>query len=91
MSVMGPDGKIFKSDGNWWSPYGDTDKEIKKNMRLGKMPNAPDVICIRPKHITGSRKKDKKLLDMLGSIGALAGPAKEEYDNKILSKKINKI
>ena len=32
MSVMGPDGKILQPGGGWWSPYGDTDEEIQKNM-----------------------------------------------------------
>lgn len=80
MSVMGPDGKIMQSDGGWWSPYGDTDEEIQKNMRVGEMPNAPDVVRVGPWHFTGSEKGDEKLHDFLGSIGALGGRAKEEYD-----------
>ena len=28
MSVMSADGKIYGSNGSWWSPYGDTDEEI---------------------------------------------------------------
>ena len=35
MSVMGPDGKILQPGGGWWSPYGDTDEEIQKNMKTG--------------------------------------------------------
>ena len=80
MSVMGPDGKILKPGGGWWSPYGDTDEEIQKNMRVNKMPNAPDVVRINPGHFTGSKRGDEELHDFLGSIGALGGQAKEEYD-----------
>lgn len=64
----------------WWSPYGDTDAEIKKNIKARKMPNAPDVIKINsPRHLTGTQKGDDALFDMLGSIGALAGEAEESY------------
>jgi len=82
MSVMGPDGKILQPGGGWWSPYGDTDEEIQKNMRDNKMPNAPDVVRINPGYFTGSKTGDEKLHDFLGSIGALGGQAKEEYDKK---------
>lgn len=82
MSVMGPDGKILQPGGSWWSPYGNADEEIKKNMRVNKMPNAPDVVCVSPRYFTGSKKGDKGLKDFLGSIGALGGQAKEEYDKK---------
>ena len=81
MSVMGPDGKIQGATG-WWSPYGDTDEEIQKNMKTGHMPNAPDVVRINPGYFTGSKKGDEGLRDFLGSIGALGGQAKEEYDKK---------
>jgi hypothetical protein len=82
MSVMGPDGKILQPGGGWWSPYGDTDEEIQKNMRANKMPNAPDVIRINPGTFTGSKAGDEELHDFLGSIGALGGLAKEEYEKK---------
>ena len=82
MSVMGPDGKIMQSGGGWWSPYGDTDEEIRKNMRSNKMPNAPDVVRINPGYFTGSKKGDETLKDFLGSIDALGGQAKEAYDKK---------
>ena len=79
MSVMDKDGKIFIS-GGWWSPYGDTDKEIKKNMKTGQMPNAPDAVRVGgPAYVTGTQKGDDALFDMLGSIGALAGEAEEDY------------
>ena len=78
MSVMGRDGRLP----NGWSPFGDTDEEIRKNMKTGYMPNAPDVIRVTPRTITGSKKKDRILLDMLGSIGALDGQAKEEYERR---------
>ena len=87
MSVMGPDGKILQPAGGWWSPYGNTDQEIQENMKTGHMPNAPDAIRVTPRTITGSKKKDKILLDMLGDIGALGGQAKEEYENR---KKVSK-
>ncbi len=70
MSIMGPDGKILQP-GGWWSPYGDTDEEIKKNMKTGYMPNAPDVMRVGPRHFTGTKKGDESLQDFLGSIGAL--------------------
>jgi hypothetical protein len=80
MSVMDANGKIQLPGGGWWSPYGDTDTEIRKNMKAGSMPNAPDARRIgTPAHLTGSKKSDDALFDMLGSIGALAGEAEEEY------------
>jgi len=82
MSVMGPDGKILQPGGGWWSPYGNTDKEIQKNMKTGEMPNAPDAMRVGPQYFTGSEKGDETLHDFLGSIGALAGSAKEAYEEK---------
>ena len=46
------------------------------------MPNAPDVVRINPGYFTGTKKGDEKLTDFLGSIGALAGQAKEGYDRR---------
>ncbi len=82
MSVMGPDGKILQagSGGAWWSPFGDTDDEIRENMKTGHMPNAPDAIRVGPRTITGSKLGDRSLLDALGDMGALAGSAKEAYE-----------
>jgi hypothetical protein len=80
MSVMGPDGKILQSGGEWWSPYGDTDEEIQENMKTGHMPNAPDAMRVGPRHFTGSKKGDDVLRGFLGDIGALDGPAKEAYE-----------
>ncbi|HIE84744.1 MAG TPA: hypothetical protein EYQ00_13285 [Dehalococcoidia bacterium] len=84
MSVMGPDGKILQPDGGgaWWSPYGDTDAEIRENMRTGHMPNAPDAVRIGTPTITGSKRRDRSLLDALGDMGALAGQAKEAYEER---------
>ena len=65
MSVMGPDGKILQPGGGWWSPYGDTDEEIQKNMRVNKMPNAPDAVRINPGYFTGSKNGDEVLRDFL--------------------------
>tara|TARA_R110002020_G_scaffold50716_6_gene143163 strand:+ start:34335 stop:34589 length:255 start_codon:yes stop_codon:yes gene_type:complete len=79
---MGPDGKIIQPGGGWWSPYGDTDEEIQKNMRASKMPNAPEVVRVNPGYFTGSEKGDEELHDFLGSIGALGGQAKEQYNKK---------
>ena len=57
MSVMGPDGKIRLSAGGWWSPYGNTDEEIRENMKTGAfMPNAPDAMRVGPKHFTELRQ-----------------------------------
>ena len=36
MSVMGPDGKILQPGGRWWSPYGNTDEEIRALFYLPK-------------------------------------------------------
>jgi len=84
MSIMGPDGKILQPGGGgaWWSPFGDTDEEIRENMRHGKMPNAPDAIRVGPRTITGSKRGDRALLDKLGDIGALDGQAKEAYEER---------
>ena len=80
MSVMGPDGKILQPGGGTWSPYGNTDEEIRKNMKTGYMPNALDVMRVGPRYFTGSEKSDRDFTDFLGSIGALDGPAKEAYE-----------
>ena len=82
MSVMGPDGKIRLSAGGWWSPYGNTDEEIRENMKTGEMPNAPDAMRVGPKHFTGTRSGDETLRDFLGDIGALGGQAKESYEKR---------
>jgi len=82
MSVMGPDGKILQPGGGTWSPYGGTDEEINENMKTGHMPNAPDARRFGPRHFTGSEKSDHDFRDFLGSIGALDGPAKEDYEER---------
>jgi len=83
MSVMGPDGKIGLPGGGWWSPYGDTDEEIRENMKTGQMPNAPDAIRVGPsRHFTGTQEGDGHLSDFLGDIGALGGQAKESYEKR---------
>jgi hypothetical protein len=84
MSIMGPDGKILRpgGGGSWWSPFGDTDEEIRESIRRGIMPNAPDAIRVGPRTITGSKRGDRALLDKLGDIGALDGQAKEAYEKR---------
>ena len=82
MSVMGPDGKILQPGGGWWSPYGDTDEEIQKNIETGEMPNAPDAMRMGPRYFTESEQGDETLRDFLGGIGALAGTAQEAYERK---------
>ena len=83
MSVMGPDGKIGLPGGGSWSPYGDTDEEIRENMKTGQMPNAPDAMRAGPsRHFTGTQEGDEKLSDFLGDIGALGGQAKESYEKR---------
>ena len=82
MSVMRADGKILQPGGGFWSPYGDTDEEIQKNMKTGEMPNAPDAMRVGPKHFTGTQKGDDALRDFLGEIGALGGQAKEIYEKR---------
>jgi len=83
MSVMGPDGKILQPGGGWWSPYGDTDEEIQKNMKTGHMPNASDAVRVGPsRYFTGTKGGDERLSDFLGDIGALGGQAKEAYEQR---------
>ena len=82
MSVIGPDGKLLQPGGGGWSPFGDTDEEIQENMKTGEMPNAPGAMRTGPRHFTGSKKGDNALLDFLGEIGALEGPAKEAYEER---------
>tara|TARA_R110000824_G_scaffold325435_1_gene512356 strand:+ start:277 stop:555 length:279 start_codon:yes stop_codon:yes gene_type:complete len=82
MAVMGPDGKIRLTSGGWWSPYGDTDKEIQENMRTGKMPNAPDAMRFGPEPGSKAEKKINRLQDFLGGIGALDGEAKRVYEER---------
>ena len=83
MSVMNADGKILQPGGGWWSPYGNTDKEIRENMKTGHMPNAPDAMRAGPsRYFTGTKTGDEQLSDFLGDIGALGGQAKETYENR---------
>ena len=84
MSVMSPDGKILipGSGGKWWSPFGDTEEEIRENMRAGHMPNAPSATHAGPRHFTGNKQGDDALHDHLGRIGALGGQAKKDYEEK---------
>jgi hypothetical protein len=82
MSVMSADGKIYQPGGGWWSPYGNTDKEIQENMKTGTMPNAPDAQRVSPRYVTGSKSGDDRLQDFLGDIGALDGQAKKAYEAK---------
>ena len=82
MSVMSADGKIYQPGGGWWSPYGNTDKEIQENMKTGTMPNAPGTQRVSPRYVTGSKRGDRTLLDALGDIGALGGQAKEAYEER---------
>ena len=82
MSVMSADGKIYQPGGGWWSPYGNTDKEIQENMKTGHMPNARYAMRVGPRTITGSKRGDRTLLDTLGDIGALGGQAKEAYERR---------
>ena len=51
-------------------------------MKTGHMPNAPDAMRVGPRTITGSKRRDRTLLDTLGDIGALAGQAKEAYEER---------
>jgi hypothetical protein len=87
MSVMSADGKIYGSNGSWWSPYGDTDEEIQRNLKTGNMPNAPDAMRAGPEYFTGTPTGDDNLQDFLGSIGALGGQAASSYNARKKSKK----
>lgn len=91
MSVMSADGKIYGPGGSWWSPYGDTDEEIQRNLKTGNMPNAPDAMRVGPKHFTGTAAGDDELQDFLGSIGALGGQAASSYAARKKSKKAKKV
>ena len=82
MSVMGPDGKIIQPGVGICSPNVNKKEEIQRNMRANKMPNAPDVVRVNPGYFTGSKMGDEELHDFLGSIGALGGQAKEQYNKK---------
>ena len=84
MSIMGPDGKIILPGGRGksWSPFGDTDEEIRENMKAGHMPNAPGAVRVGPRTITGSNRGDRTLLDALGDMGALEGSAKKAYEKR---------
>ena len=87
MSVMSAGGKIYGPGDSWWSPYGDTDEEIQRNLKTGNMPNAPDAMRVGPKHFTGTATGDDNLQDFLGSIGALGGQAASAYSARKKSKK----
>ena len=71
MSVMSADGKIYGPGGSWWSPYGDTDEEIQRNLKTGNMPNAPDAMRVGPEHFTGTAAGDDDLQDFLEKAGYL--------------------
>ena len=40
----------------------------------------PDAKRVSPRYFTGSEEGDESLFNFLGSIGALGGSAKEEYE-----------
>jgi len=58
--------------GDWVSDYDNISEDIKDTR----------VIRIAPPTITGTKKGDRVLLDMLGDMGALAGSAKEAYEER---------
>jgi len=62
--IIGPNGRAP----NGWSPFGNTDKEIARNMKTGHKPNAPDAIRVVP---TGkaANAKIKTLIDFLDGKG----------------------
>ncbi len=78
MAVLGPDGRF--PDGS--SPYeGETDAEIRASMRAGRFKGGAKAVRVGgPAFFTGSKGGDERLQDFLGSIGALGGMAKEDYD-----------
>ena len=80
MAVLGPDGRF--ADGT--SPYeGETDEEIRESMKKGIFKGGRKAVRIGgPAYFTGSKRGDENLQDFLGSIGALGGMAKEEYEAK---------
>lgn len=85
MAVLGPDGRF--PDGS--SPYeGETDEEIRASIRAGRFKNGMKAVRVGgPGHITGSKAGDERLLDLLGSIGALGGMAKEDYEARQAKRK----
>tara|TARA_Y100000310_G_scaffold101018_1_gene98914 strand:+ start:298 stop:480 length:183 start_codon:yes stop_codon:yes gene_type:complete len=58
---------------------------MSKKRKLGG-----SVIRVGPQHFTGSKKGDENLFDFLGSIDALGGPAKEEYEKRQKKTNTNK-
>jgi ABC-type glycerol-3-phosphate transport system substrate-binding protein len=78
MAVLGPDGRF--PDGS--SPYeGETDEEIRASMRAGRFKGGMKAVRVGgPAYFTGSKGGDDRLQDFLGSIGALGGMAKEDYE-----------
>jgi len=81
---MGPDGKIKLSVGGWWSPYGNTDKEIRENMKTGHMPNAPDAMRAGPsRYFTGTKADGRQRSYLLGwATPPGGGRAKETYESR---------
>jgi len=87
MSLMKTDGKVYYVDGSWWSPYGNTDKEIRENLKMGQMPNVPDgrvprayIALVVASAARGQR--DEQMSDFLEDIGAINGKAKESYEKR---------
>lgn len=83
--ILGPDGRF--PDGS--SPYeGETDEEIKESMRAGRFKGGAKAVRVGgPAYFTGSKTGDDNLQDFLGSIGALGGLAKEDYEARQRKKK----
>ena len=69
--------------GGWWSPYGDTEEEIRENMKTGEMPNAPDAMRVGPsKYFTGTKKGDDHLSDFLGDDWRAAPDRRKKVTKK---------
>ena len=87
MAVLGPDGRF--ADGT--SPYeGETDEEIRESMKQGRFKGGGKAVRVSGGFFTGSKKADDNLRDFLGSIGALGGLAKEDYEARERLKKEEK-
>ena len=79
MAVLGPDGRFADVT----SPYeGETDEEIRESIKQGRFKGGAKVVRVSGGYFTGSKQGDENLHDFLGSIGALGGMAKEEYEAK---------
>ena len=51
-------------------------------MKVDDKETKPAAERLSPRYFTGSEEGDESLFSFLGNIGALGGPAKEEYEKR---------